>query len=403
MHVALLNDPNNFHTQKWALALQQAGAQVTVFSYDAPQHQEFPAVRVPTVQPDTYRYRDYLRGGPALRAALDTHQIDLVNALNVTPFGVWAHQTGFRPVVASALGADLLEYPPRPSMSPLLRSRSWANVEGQTGPSARIRQWARRQYFRGKVRTALQGADLVTGDNQVLVDAAVDWFGVPREKVRLLRWGVEPELFAVSEAQVQAVRERWNIPQGARLVLSPRGAKAIYNADVILEGFAQALAQVGPEVHFLMLSAGYAVSERVQARAEALVQQYPNFHFEAGRVPREMVYALWNIVDVFVSAPVYDGYSAAVAEGRYAGSIPVVNDISGNREVITHQENGWMVDPFQPGTLAAALVELLAQLPRWQARFKEKNRLWIEKNSLVKENAKRFLDWGEELLRNRAL
>lgn len=402
MHIALLNDPNNFHTRKWARALQAVGARVTVFSFDADRNSGLDVVQVPARKPGQYSYRDYLTGAAALEHALDVAQVDVVNALNITPFGVWAAKTGKRPLISSALGADLLEYPPKPSQSPLLKSRSWANVEGQKTFFTAGKQWARRQYFRGKVRSALEAADLVTGDNQVLVDAARDWFGVPESKLRLLRWGVEPELFAVEAAQVNAVRERWNIPADAQLVLSPRGAKAIYHADLILGAFARLLEHVPSHVHFLMLSAGYEVAENIRRRAAELEARHPNFHFESGLVEREAVYALWNCVDLFVSAPIYDGYSAAVAEGRYIGAIPVVNPIPGNLELITHRENGWVVDPWSEDGLVRELTFLLKDLPHWKARFQEKNRKWIEAHSLIEANAREFLGWCEQLLRLKA-
>ena len=395
MHIGLLNDPNNFHTQKWGKALSEAGAKVTVFSLDEDRGGLLPSVKIGS---GDYSYRTYLRSGPQLKEALENAGVDLINALNITPFGVWASRSGFRPVIASAMGADILEYPPRGVASPNLDLRHWENTDGRNRPVTRFKGRLKRQYFRRKVAGALGSADLITGDNQVLVDAIKNWFGIPPDKVRLLRWGIEPGLLAPQPDRIAELRKRFGIQEGHRLVLSPRGAKPIYQADIILEAFAQLLAKGVKDHHFMMLSAGYGISPEVDALAAKLEAAHANFTFVRDKMPREEVSQLWHLTDVFISAPVYDGYSAALAEGRYTGAIPVVNAIPGNQELIRHGENGWFSDPFTSKQLTDDLLTIFADKKQIQARFQAKNRQWIEENSLIGQNAEIFLRWADEIL-----
>lgn len=394
MRIAILSDPNNFHTQKWVKGLLNAGNEVVVFSFEGYEGNDFEAVKLkpPMGIGGKYTYLSYLNGGKVLAKALREHKIDVVNALNVTPFGVWAAQSGFHPCVVSAIGADILEYPPDLQEAPHLRERSWANVEGKPGGLAGLKDKYSRGFYRKKVQQALEYADLITGDNQHLIDRMRDWFNVPEARMKILRWGLEPELFEVSEAEKVSIRKKFRIPEGKKVVLSPRGAKAIYQADIILEGFAKLL-EKGADAHFIMLSAGYEVAENVLSRARELESRFPNFVFMREVLPREDVHTLWNLVDVFVSAPVYDGYSASLAEGRYIGAVPVVNDIPGNREVIRHLENGWVVDPFDAAILAIAIGEILSRLEELQARFGPANREWILENSLLEGAARKFGEW----------
>ncbi|HEX2898436.1 MAG TPA: glycosyltransferase family 4 protein [Bacteroidia bacterium] len=393
MRIAVLSDPNNFHTQKWVKALQKTGAEVVVMSYEAPQSTDFEAVclRPPHSRGKAYSYLDYLRGGKVLREALQSHQIDVVNPLNITPFGVWAMRSGFHPVVACAFGADILEYPPDPRNSAAAMGRSWDALQ----PPHLLGRWRdqlKYHYYRKKVSQALRYADRITGDNQYLVDCMASWFGVPMQKMEVLRWGVEPELFAVNESQLAQARRQFGISEGQKVVLSPRGAKLIYQADIILEGFARLLAQGRTNTAFIMLGAGYAVSPQVSNLAQKLAQSYPNFHFHPQALPREEVHALWNLVDVFVNAPVYDGYSAALAEGRYMGAVPLVNDIPAHRELILHGQNGWISAPFTAEQLSKDLAHLLDHLPTYRERFAAINREWVMQHSLMDANARRFLE-----------
>ena len=111
MRIGILSDPNNFHTRKWAKALERAGNEVTVFSFENNHASEIHAIRVKPAfsTGDKFTYLSYLASGARLRDALAQENIDLVNALNVTPFGVWGRMSGFHPLVISAMGADIFE------------------------------------------------------------------------------------------------------------------------------------------------------------------------------------------------------------------------------------------------------------------------------------------------------
>lgn len=402
MHIGILSDPNNFHTQKWARGLHQAGAEVTVFSFEPFSGDQLRHVRIdpPQAWRGRYTYLSYLRGGTRLADALSEAGVDLLNPLNVTPFGVWAMQANFHPVVTCAFGADILEYPPAMEMSPVLRHRSWSNVEGGSSWLRRRKESVMRKFYRRQVRRALDYSDLVTGDNRYLVDRMHEWFGVPREKLQLLRWGVEPELFTADARQLEASRKKFGIPKDARVVLSPRGAKSIYQADIILAAFEQLITSGPADVHYILLSAGYEVSERLRARAQALQQRSNRFVFFEEAVPREEIHTLWNLVDLFITAPVYDGYSAALAEGRYAGAVPVVNAIPANTELITHDHNGWICDPFTAEQLAADLSHLLLHLHEFKEKYQTINRTWMEANSLMHQNCGRFIEICKPLIPN---
>lgn len=392
MHIAVLSDPANFHTQKWALALQNAGAEVTVFSFSSA---EIPGITCVKIEPGytlngNLTYASYLYSKDKLYRELVARRVDLVNPINITPFGVWAARTPFRPIVSIAMGADILEYPPERKNREIPTDRTWAAVE-KNGPVGKVIQGAKWHLFRKHICHALEASDLITGDNLQLVKALKDWFEVPARKVRLNRWGVEEDLFEVSPERVAALRKRFDIRDWQRVVLSPRGMKPVYNGDIILDAFEMLVKRGVRDVKFIMLSAGYDIPAKVLAKAKKLESQFQNFTFVAEALPREEVYELWSLVDAFISAPAYDGYSNAMAEGRYAGAIPLVNPIAANLELIDHKRNGWVVDPFTPQHLADAIITIMERLPEYKTRFEQVNRDWIMLNSHLRTNIRMFL------------
>ena len=393
MHIAVLSDPANFHTQKWATALQRVGARVTIFSFSDYQMDDVECVKIPPgfTLNGNITYASYLYSTDKLLKEVKARKVDLLNPLNITPFGVWATRTGFEPVVSVAMGADILEYPPTRKESNIPDSRIWSsNTTQSPGPIGKMVKDVKWRMFRNQVQEALHKSALITGDNIQLVQAIKNWFGIPEHKVKLNRWGIEEELFEVSETQKQALREKFNIRDWQKVVLSPRGMKPVYQGDLILESFEMLLRRGVRDINMIMLSAGYDVPPKVAQKANELNKQFPNFHYVSEQLPREEVIALWSLVDAFISAPVYDGYSNAVSEGRYAGAIPIVNPIPANLELIRHKVNGWVVDPFTPQHLADALLEMLPVMDEYKDRFAGTNRKWILKHSHLDTNINIF-------------
>lgn len=400
MHIAVLSDPENFHTQKWSLGLQNAGAKVTIFSFSDYRYDKVPCVQIQPKwgRPDKLSYLSFLRTGKALRKALVEHKVDLINPINITPYGVWADQSGFRPMISIAMGADIFEYPPKRKQFDIPWERTWNQVE-VGNRFTRIREFLKWYAFRYYVGRSLKHSDMITGDNLQLVHAVQDWFKIPEQKVRLNRWGIEEELFTTTEAERVALKEKYQVRDWQKVVLSPRGMKPIYQGDIILEAFELLLRRGVRDIKFIMLSAGYEVPDKMRKKAAFLASNFENFHVEFGVLPREEVAKLWSIVDAFISAPVYDGYSNALSEGRYMGAIPLVNAIPANLELIEHDYNGWMVDPFRPQELADAILTLNEDLSSYKSRYASLNRDWIMLNSHLKTNARMFVKLCKRVLK----
>lgn len=402
MHIAVLSDPANFHTQKWASALQAAGAKVTIFSFS-----DFVFEKVPCVQilpswtlNGKITYASFLYSGDSLKSALTKHKIDLVNPINITPYGVWAARSGFRPMVSIAMGADILEYPPQKEMSAIPVSRTWASKQtAAPGPVRKIVHGLKWRVFRQQVKDTLDASALITGDNLQLVHAMRDWFGVEEKKLKLNRWGVEPELFAICESKKAEIRKKYKIRDWQRVILSPRGMKPVYQGDVILDSFEMLLRRGVRDAKLIMLSAGYDIPPEVDKKAKLLDSQFENFHYERGILPREEVSALWSVVDAFVNAPVYDGYSNALGEGRYAGAIPIVNDIPAHREFLQHDKNCVMVSPFTPQHLADEILAMIPQMEEMKTRFAPVNQKWITQHAMLNNNVRIFLRDCEKVLK----
>ncbi len=400
MHIGVIAPPESFHTQKWVAGLCAAGADVTTFSFTPGQ---VPGVNAVQVMPRfTHKgeltYLSYLTGGKRLKSALEAHQVDIVNPLNVTPFGVWALQSGVRPLVNVAMGADILEYPPERSMA-IADSRRWESQGESSSRLQKLTGQAKWHGFRFWVNKALHASDLITGDNLQLVHAVRDWFGVPAERVKLNRWGIEPELFG-SSIEVQAqLREMLELKPGQPLVLSPRGVKPVYQADIILEAFETLLKEGKTDAKLVVLSTGYQSAPGLHEQASRLHKAYADFHYQTELIPREWMSQLWLMTDAFVNIPAYDGFSNALNEGRYASAIPILNDIPAHREIAEEGSHALYVKPLTSEKLAQKISEALVALPELRPRIATANRSWVETHAMFAHNMAHLVTRMENLLK----
>lgn len=386
MKVAILSVPTNFHCQKWANALVRAGAEVTVISLQANDNSEnclFDTIHIPPKISlrGQYRYPSYWFSRKELANILHDRKIDVLHPLHVTPFGTWARWSGFQPTVVAAIGADILEY----TQDKIL----WDANNEKTG--MKLYTKIKKRYYKNAVQKALDFARLITADNQTLIDAIQSEFNIEPQKIHLLRWGIEPEIFNFSPDSQITCCQKLQLPINARIVLSPRGANAFYQAEIILDAYEKLLIEGDSEHYFVFLASEYKISPTIHAKAESLSKMYSKFRWITEPLSRTEMAVLWTMTDVFISAPKYDGYSASIAEGRYIGAVPIVNDIPGNREVITHNYNGIIIHSFNAEALRSGLRAVLQNIDTLKPLFAERNRIWITEHSLLQDHAKDFI------------
>lgn len=398
MHIAVLSDPNHFHTQKWVRGLLKAGVRVSVLSFFEGNIPGAHCIRVPPSF--TFRgkltYFSYLYSGKALLRELRQLRPDVLNPINVTPYGVWGQSSGYRPMVQVAMGADILEYPPRLKDLDISQERLYGSSSlGMPSFLQRLIFPLKWRIFRKNVALALRESHFAIGDNWQLVEAMQKWFGIEKSKLQLNRWGIEEAYFKENPKDQAQMRKSLGIREGYRVVLAPRGLKPVYQGDVILNAFENVLKKAPQNLHFVVLSAGYKAAPQIEQKALRLNQDFANFTYVKRLIPWEQMGTLWQITDAFVIAPVYDGYSNALNEGLYAGAIPILNDIPAHREMMAHGHNCLMVNPFNADRLANEIMEIMDHFEKWKEKFAPINRAWVEEEALFERNIQRFLEGVE--------
>ncbi len=222
---------------------------------------------------------------------------------------------------------------------------------------------------RRKIDQTLQRSTVFIGDNLAVVEKAVSDYGFPLERVFRFPWGVDLAHF--SPAGHSPLREQlgW---QDNFVFLSNRSFEDIYGVDVILRAFIEA-EKHAPEIRLLLYGRGSREAElRRMADSAGLTGK---IHFGAF-VGRADLPASYNAADVFLSASHCDGSSVSLMEALACGKPAIVSDIPGNREWVSHSENGWIFQDGDSHELAALMLTASRDLNL--AEMGEKSRLLAE-------------------------
>lgn len=377
MRIAVVGPVHDVHLRRWGEALRTAGAEILFVGIEPPPEGLEPYVCVgkPVTAPNL---SDFFRRRQKLSELLKAEKVDLAHPIHLTPSALWVWSSGFRPYVPFAMGADVLEYVPN---APPLH-RSWTLQSRSRSLVGYLAAWTRRRLFPTVLRPILQDSLMSIGDNYELCFSKK--FFEKNKKIVELPAGIWTSGSALPMSK-------------RRYLLVPRGATLLYQADVILCGY-EIYLKSGGKLPLILLAGAYPPHPRVARHAEYLQKSFSEMLlFFDKKISKEKMSALWTETVAFVSAPVYDGYSYAVAEGRAFGALPIVNAIPSHMEILTHGYNAWFVEPFTAEGLAEAFFtveSLLDSEPFWASRNVE----WIARFSDIVENARLFLKLVHELL-----
>lgn len=392
MKIALLCTPLDFHARKWAKALVDEGQEV-IFIHPALDHEPISGLKMIPIQgrnPGRWDYLDFWWTVPALKKILFFEKPDIVNPLHVTPFGVWARLSGYRPVVNMVLGADVLDYVPS------TQSRFWKDSTSPNNwKAALIRFWHRVQ-----VSKSLASARFNLGDNQSICKAIGVLSPKAIQRTEVFTWGIPLDTWLPAQGDEKSeLRIRYQIPPNAMVVIAPRGLKALFYPEVILEVIQQTCSF--PEIHWVVLSGHYPVAESVRSRLSVLTRSGVTWF--AAPQTEAVVRDLFRLSDVMVSIPGYDGLSASLLQALACKVMPVLSDIEGSQDLIRSGVGLTLLPNHNSSVLFDIVVNCkhLLKTKEWNDTL-EKNHEWVQQHANLKSCTQEFLRKVSELISEEA-
>jgi glycosyltransferase involved in cell wall biosynthesis len=250
--------------------------------------------------------------------------------------GTMASLSGVRPLVVTVMGGDV-----QPEQ----------HASGLPGLERRA------------TRRILAEADLILVKSDGL-RAEMAAFGDYRGKVETVRWGVDPAVFHRQPAAARALRDRLALPAEARIILSPRILRPLYNIDLIVEALPRVLREV-PQA--LLLVAEHRADPEYRRSLSTRVRSLgleDRVRFIGPRDHAEMP-ALYSLAEAMVSVPFSDGLPQSLFEAMACETPAILGRLPGYAEVVADGEHVLLAE-LQPEPLAAAIVLVLKDAARAQ-------------------------------------
>ena len=317
MRILLLAHAPAVHTRRWAQGLQARGHELKLLT--AHEAERAPGVPTRVVGwPFPVSALRYASARSAVRREIRAFRPEVTVAHFLPSYGFLAAIAGATPWMLVCWGSDLLLNATR---TPLHRARA---------------------------RWTLRRAQSIHVDAVILEEAAVR-LGAEPERVWTRAWGVDVRALEPAEAWASR-RAR----AGALRVLWTRQLEALYDPETFIRALG-ILSRKGVAFRATMAGAGPLKPElEALARREGI-----SAHLVfTGWVEGERLLALYREHDAYVSLSRSDSTSQSLLEGMAAGLVPVVSDIAGNREWVTHRSEGLLVPVGDAEAVACALAEV---------------------------------------------
>lgn len=233
-----------------------------------------------------------------------------------------------RPLVVSVMGGDVL-------------------FDEQGNPPYTVR-WLTRELLRR--------ADAVIAVSDYLI-AAMTAMGIDPAKMSRVIWMVDRERFRPIDGD--RARERFGVPAGVPVVLSPKSLEPFYNHHVLVEAMPEILAR-HPDARFVFTGQFADPSYRDRLLTRMTELGVVDHAILVGAVDNADMPELYALASVSVGLPPSDGMPMTVLEAMACGVPNVMADVPNVRELAVDGVNASLV-AIEPTAVARAVSRLLAR------------------------------------------
>lgn len=231
-----------------------------------------------------------------------------------------------------------------------------------------------------KEKMGMQRLDRLIGVCNYTANQIINSYGIDKEKVDVVYNGIDSQAYSHQIDSLWDVMERRPNKSPALLYVGAnyqrKGLRAIIkSAPNIVERF--------PSAKFFIV--GY--DPHMEKFRETVKRLGLKDHFEfLGNIEKEYLYQLFTSSDLFIMPSLYESFSFALLEAMSFGTPPIAGNVGGSDELITHEENGLLVDPHNHESLSRCICDVLQDEKKWKKMSKDC------KETVKKFNIERMVD-----------
>lgn len=340
MKILYVGDSDNTLLQRYARYFSDKGHNVSILHsglqpYRVQLNGELDGIR--TIELN--EKRPSLRGFNFMRRILTTKKIiktiapDIIHLHSLPPYANDACFSNFHPLVFTPYGSDVLNAPFKSRLSLLL------------------------------TKLSLKKIDAIIAQSNIMIGEVLKFSG-PVDYTYNIHWGADLTKFR-PRLDSSELREKFNIPNKSKVILSPRQFGFKYNIEVIINAIPLVIKEMNDVVFVFKyyITQGNLENEMKKLVKKLRIDEYVRFvgRNESPGTSYESMPAFYNLSDVWVSIPSWDGGSpSTLAEAFACGTFPIMSNIFTNTEWIVNEFNGLIMDKINPENLARLIIRALS-------------------------------------------
>ncbi len=353
MRLCFLGDAGSIHLQRWINYFLKAGYQVDVISF---RPCEIEGAKVHLLAQGHGGRLAYVKAVYKIRQLIREIQPNLLHAHYATSFGLLALVSGFKPLVVTAWGSDVLVAPKESVVLKLIVERVLRHADALTSDSSNMSE---------RMRELLNGHEGIL--KTITMGVSRDWFE------------------QIPETEKKPFQ-----------ILSLRGHQTNYNIDVLIQAMPDVTRAV-PEAQLIVAGEGPETLALKELSASLGVEG--NVHF-VGQLPHAAVQSYLNESSISASVPTSDATAVSLLETMACGSFPIVTDLPANREWVDDKVNGLLVPVKDSKALAEAIIRALAD-GALRDKARDINRQRVGDKAIWEDNMGEVEELYQQLLRQR--
>jgi len=205
---------------------------------------------------------------------------------------------------------------------------------------------------------AVGEADLVTCETQEVKYKCVHDFGIDPSKIRICYNGIEEGVFYKrDEEEIRSVidkkyLERKNVVLSCSRMVEGKNLEGILKALSLIKGDFDDL------LH-LHLGAGHNARKKEELLRLRSKLGLEEISFFLGEKPKQELPFYYSLADIYVLPSFWEGMNRSVREALFCGTPVVTTNYGSMTELIKDGHNGFLVDPYDPESIARGLERIL--------------------------------------------
>jgi glycosyltransferase involved in cell wall biosynthesis len=336
MRICYLADGRYVHAHRWLRFFSERGHEMSLVSFAPVEQRHIAAIEDAGArylgQLEPFHLKRFWRttGQIArLKKLFRDEQIDIAHSHFLGVNSWYAALSGFHPHVITVMGGDVL-------------GEDWQ-------PGSDIRERWLTPY-------ALRNADLITCWSSKLTNV-VKRYSRPGTRVEVVHGGVDVRRFTPGPAP-QDLRAELKIPVDAKVILSPRLMRPIYNLDKIAL-VARELWRQQSAAHFLFAVVPEAKDFDYERKVHGILGNDHRVRFLEA-IPHDRMADFYRLADVTISIPASDGTPMSVLESLACGTPVIVSNIPNyDPDYIENEKTVLVTDADDINSIHSALTRIL--------------------------------------------